>query len=355
MDTATDEIVLSTTAFNDAAACLKRYHYRWVEHLIPRPSEVKSVMRRGTWIHRCLELTDKGKAWLPELDAMAQWALDNNVPEEDVQSTYNEVRSIVFDYIAYWEGHEEYPGPYETIATEIPFTWTPRKGRTIKATLDRIVKDKRGRLWVWERKSTGEIPPSTWRAVDPQTLFQLVVAKQEGYDVRGVVFDYVLTEPGPAMRVKQDGRFYAGLDEKSVTSRAFAEAEQLVRERWKATDSKGKPVDTWPSADAYLNAMRVRMVNDGRWFQRYVVERPQEAVMETMKDVAEVMKHIKQAQESGHWPRSLNVFTCRRFCQYAHGDLCLLEYQTGRPSYATRQEFYVIEDADTRGEGRSAL
>src|SRR5258708_23715953 len=165
---------LSTTAYNDAALCMQRYDYRWNQHLVLRPSEVRSTMRRGTWIHRCLELIDLGQPWQPELSRMADWAIEHEVPEEKIALLTYEVQSIVTDYVSWWSGHEEDPGPYTTIDTEAPLNWAPTPTRKIKATLDRIVKDRKGRVWIWERKSTGEIPDQTWRAVDPQTLFQYV-------------------------------------------------------------------------------------------------------------------------------------------------------------------------------------
>lgn len=343
---------LSTTAYNDAALCLKRYDYRWNAKLVLKPSEVKSTMRRGTWIHRCLELIDNGRPWVPELQRMSTWALDHEVPEEKVSQLVREVADIVTDYTSWWRGHEEDPGPYTTWRTEVPLDWAPAPNRKIKATLDRVAIDKKGRYWIWERKSTGEIPDQTWRAVDPQTLFQYVVAREQGLPIVGIVFDYVLTEPGPAMRVKKDGRFYAGLEDKNVTSRAFASAEKEVRANWQAADKKGVPIDQWSGPDEYLNSMRMRMVNDGRWFQRYTVYRPEDSVMETMRDVAATMRDLLEARRTGHYRRSFNILTCRLFCPY--GRVCMEEYKLGHPAQFTREELYVIDTPDIRSEGRSS-
>jgi hypothetical protein len=63
------------------------------------------------------------------------------------------------------------------------------------------------------------------------------------------------------------------------------------------------------------------------------------------------MQHILKARETGYWPRSFNILTCRLFCPY--GKLCLTEYASGRPSMVTREELYVIENDDIRSEGRS--
>src|SRR5438105_309044 len=138
-----DLLELSTTAYSDASLCLKRYDYRWNAKLVLKPSEVRSVMRRGTWIHRCLELIDLGQPWIPELEGMYRWAIEHEVPEEKAWQLETEVTSIVQDYVSWWAGHEEDPGPYKTVGTEVPLDWAPTPNRKIKATLDRIVTDKK--------------------------------------------------------------------------------------------------------------------------------------------------------------------------------------------------------------------
>src|SRR5437870_1573197 len=147
-------ITLSTTQFNAAARCLKRYEYRHVLNLIPRPRDVRPTMRRGTWIHRCLELHDLGVVdWRDELLRMRDWAINNGVDEDKARLTSDETATLVEDYISFWGQREsDDGGPFETVATEIKLEYEPVPGRKISATLDRIVKDRKGRLWVWERK-----------------------------------------------------------------------------------------------------------------------------------------------------------------------------------------------------------
>lgn len=348
------ELVLSTSAFNTAADCLKKYEYRHVEKLIPRPKDARPVMRRGTWIHRSLQLVDLGLPWESELARMAEWALSHEVDEAVVQTTYSECDAMVRDYLAFWMNREaKEGGPYETVATELPLRYMPVPGKGISATVDRIVKDPKGRLWLWERKTTAEIPDSDWRNVDPQTLIQYAAARmgEDPMKIVGIIFDYVCTDPGPAVQVYKanklgrGGRIYEGAVNKAVTSRAFDAAVPEIYKEWQ--DSAQTP----GTAMEYVASMRTRMVNEAAWFQRYPVLRPDESVMETLKDVAVTMGNVQRAQASGHYTRSYNALTCRLFCPY--GKLCMREYALGRPSAALREELFVIETPELRAEGRS--
>jgi len=342
-------IVLSTTAFNTAALCLKKYEYRFIDRLISRPRDVKPTIRRGTWIHRCLELNDHGKPWLSELGQMADWATDQGV--EGVDELYQNVLHLVDDYLQFWSGHENKEGgPYETVATELPVKYMPRPDRGFSATIDRVVRDPRGKLWIWERKTTQDIPDADWRGVDPQTLIQLYAARKEGYECAGVIFDYVRTDPGPVLQVykpsKQGrgGRLYDSVLSKSVTSRAF---DGVVPEIVKNWQTGGDGMD-W---GVYVQQMRVRLVQDEAWFVRYPVFRPDDMVLETMRDVATAIRNVENARRSGHYQRSVNVLTCRLFCEYSK--LCMHEYRLGRPSLAIREELFTVETPELRAEGRS--
>ena len=331
------DLKLSTTAFSDAARCLKRYEYRWVDQLVPKPRDVRPALRRGVWIHRCLQLADKGEVWQTELQAMMNWALEHDVPEAETLELARECYELVVDYLAYWQGHEESPGPWITEATELPVQWQPNGRLVLTSTLDCLKRDKTGRLWIWERKTTQDIPDSDWRTVDPQTMLQYIEARACGYDVAGIVFDYISTRPGARLRVTKNGSLYSGDENRSTRMRYWAPVEQELRAKH--------------AGEEYIHEMRSRVVSEGQWFQRYYTFRPDDNARLTLTDVAETVKQIKAAETKGYYARAINLLDCRLFCPYSK--LCMHEYQMGRKSDVYREEFMTPSTDDLFAMGRS--
>jgi hypothetical protein len=289
------------------------------------------------WIHRCLQLADLDQDWTGELQTMQQWAIEQGVASDDALDMGREVNDLVEDYLAYWQGHAEAPGPWTTENTEVPVEWSPRAGIVLSATIDVLKRDRDGNLWIWERKSTQDIPDSDWRTVDPQTMLQYVLARQMGLPISGIVFDYICTRPGRVPRVKNDGHLYQSDENMTTRARQFAEAERHMRQA--------------RVPESYINAQRSRLVADGQWFQRFVTLRPDENGLLTMRDVAQTLRHIHAAEDGQYFPRSVNLLDCRLFCPY--GKLCMAEYQLGRPSAARRDEYMVLQSDDNWQMGRT--
>src|SRR5262249_37247128 len=106
-----------------------------------KPKDARPAMRRGTWIHRALQLADEGQPWRDELDRMWAWAIENEVDPEAASLLRVEVGELVDDYLAYWAGHEDPPGPFETVETEYTVQWSPKPGICLTSKIDCIKRD----------------------------------------------------------------------------------------------------------------------------------------------------------------------------------------------------------------------
>lgn len=331
----TNTRTLSTTAYADASACLRRFYYAHVARLVPKPSSTARSIRIGLWLHKAIADSYRGADWRKSLDDLALWCLERNVPGEEVRRVQEECVEILEGYFSYWRSKGD---DWEILAVEEPLYVYVRKDLRLRATVDAVIRNRYG-VWVVEHKSTAEIPPASWRAVDPQTAIQYLAAVASGYKVDGFLFDYILTKVPPIPHVKEDGRFTTR--NVITTSRAFAAAEQACRARWKGDEE---------DLESYLSQARAAMVADGQFYQRHYVVRPEEHILETMRDVSATVRAIEDSERSGHWRRSFHVVSCRRFCRY--GALCMSEYVGGGPNSAMRESNFTVENDESTREGR---
>jgi hypothetical protein len=325
---------LGTTLFNDGAICPKRYDYHANLKLVPKARNIRRPLRRGIWVHSCLEHASKGGLWEDRLAQLVDWANEHDIPEEDYEPIHQETMDIMMGYSAYWSRFPHLK-PEPIIAEQALTAYIKSLDVTLSATVDLLAKYK-GHTVLWEYKSTMHIPPANWRAIDPQTAIQYIVAKANGIQIDGIVFDYLLTQPPPIPQVLKDG---------TISKRAITTTSVIFDRTAQGLDIL--PKASAPERDEYLAAQRVRLVSDEKFYQRYEVFRPESYIKETAKDIAGVVAHLRLCQERGHWPRAFHPVMCTRMCQYS--ELCSLEYMSGKPSLMREEEFDL--DDGTR-EGR---
>lgn len=286
---------------------------------------------------------DWGQEHGDELERMMRWASENGAEAEKVSRLAAEVDDIVQTYLHFWDENPDTMGPWQLAGTEVPVIFEPTPGVKLSATVDCLKKDNQGRLWIWERKTLGDIPDSDWRGVDPQTMLQLVILRT-GEPVVGVVFDYVWTKNPPVLRVKKDGMLYAGDDEKQTTMRRLAEALPEIRRNWT------RHLD-FPTPDAYVQWLFGRVIADGLWFQRFPTLRSDAHLIDNMQDVADTVRDVLAARSRGHYRRAWNSFTCPRFCPYMK--LCANEFQLGQRNETIRETMFTKATQDMWDQGRS--
>jgi hypothetical protein len=317
---------------------LRKYEYSQIDRLAPKPARLSRAVRRGIWLHKAIEVYHQGQQWPLALGKLYKWAVDHGVAEEVASDIRQEVDGIMQGYIHHWRLE-----PWKVILAEKPLIIQTKAGDTIRATIDMIIQDKMGANWIVEHKSTRQIPSSAWRAIDPQTALQAIVAAKAGFKIEGIIFNYLLTELPKIPRIKQNGEFYAS---NGMTTNAVF--RDVVERQWPGYSMQ--PGSHGLKVREMVEAERGRIVNDGAFFQRYPVMRPVEQLKSTARDVQAVLGQIKEAQSVGYFPRSLNPMTCERFCSYQQ--LCSTEYATGKRAEYLRDTEYIVETDESQREGR---
>lgn len=339
-------LALGTTAVGTAMTCLKRYEYRYVDKLVQKPFDVGHALRRGTMIHACLEALHRGHSWGQALADMGNWQNDHGVDFEESQKLLDEVVLIMHGYESYWATNERYT--LTPVAVEEKLSYTLPNGDTLSATVDTITEYGSKGLYLFENKSTSRFPSADWRVIDPQTALQYMLATLNGFPVQGIIFNYLSTATPPIPQVlKQTGKgFYAR--EIKTTSAAFEEGSQnLIREFAARYNTSLDGAEA--SVRDYLEEQRGRMVQDGLFYQRDIVYKPDELVMTIMRDVKFSMEQIRAAHATGIFPHSINQLVCS-FCAYSK--ICPVELLKGGIARGLRQEYYTEASDDLYSEGR---
>lgn len=329
--------LISTTAFNQAARCLKLYEYANVAHLIPRHGDLPPKIRKGIWAHKALEVHHSGGDWTDAIEDLYIWCVNHGVPEEQLGEIAESVEKLIDNYIAYWSTHDDILADAEVISHEKAYTLeVPKYDAQLRATVDMIVKLRRG-IYIIEHKSTTNIPDADWRASDPQTMMQLYLAQKNGIKPQGVIFNYLLTKEPPVPQVlKNLTGFYANTAQ--TTTAAFNQAWPKIRDNWRGD---------FGEMEKFHDEMVLKYVNDNLWFQRYDAWRPEGHLKQTLKDLLMILRNLQACREAGHYPRSFHVFLCPQFCSYS--GLCLAEYQEGRVLTERRETGFILDTGEREG------
>lgn len=156
-------------------------YYRYIKGLSPK--EVPEHIVRGLWIHECLEAMYKGDTW----KAVHNKWMGHGISSEVSQEIFRTVRGYEYYY-----GDED----WEVLATELPLEATLPNGFKFVGKLDALVKTSNGRRMIVDHKTTKRIKPLEKQLVQIQAPMYIWLCQENGLEVDGFMWDYLLT-PGP--------------------------------------------------------------------------------------------------------------------------------------------------------------
>lgn len=179
-------VELSASGLSRLGECETRWLWR------PKPGTPELAKSRaldlGTAVHALVEARLRGQSWRDRLTDLA-----SESPGWDPRF---ELPGPLPDAAWLAERHERmYPELPICLATELPFDLgltgasVPVK---VRGRMDALVQID-GQLWLWETKTMGKFDRLDWLGWDPQIATYLWASEQLGFEVRGVVYDAILT------------------------------------------------------------------------------------------------------------------------------------------------------------------
>ena len=201
-----EELLIKPTSHSELsrlANCEMSWWLRYVEG-VQRPSG--PAAQKGTIVHLGAAALWSGYDWRR---TVLEYIVKCNNPEASDAELYNLANKADLNHIklngekhvsdALWlldryvKHYKDFQGTYVVeseldITADIPGTG----GMQHRAIIDQLVMHK-GHLWMLERKTYGRKDRLDYLTVDPQLTLNLWVARQNGYDVVGIIFDGIYT------------------------------------------------------------------------------------------------------------------------------------------------------------------
>jgi hypothetical protein len=252
----------SHTALKIAQRCLRKWKYRYVDRL--ELAEDRPHLERGKRLHDGFEALYTGGE-LPE-----GLTLDDTEILLRYRDRY-ELEDAEWEIISAEEEYEMSVGLY-----------------TLVFKPDLVVRIN-GEVWIVDHKTTANIPDEydPYNMTDFQHLLYIEGMRQQGYDVRGFMFNYVRTKPPTMPRLRKDGKIadIRRLDTDFRTLKAFAEEHGLDDDE----DVRDK--------------LRILALTKDRYFQRHFILANDEAVEQAVTDTATALDILMNAEHTEQYPR----------------------------------------------------
>lgn len=197
-DPETGKLVSTNSMLKTFRRCPKQAQFKYAMRLKPRL--LGTPLKRGTWIHRLLEVFHNGDDWEAE---HRRFCLKFDELLDEEKEYYGdmprEILSIMRSYIWHyakdtWTVHEtEF-----TLETEFP------DGTIFRGKVDALVENRFG-LWLVDHKSHKVLPDFDFRLLDTQSALYTWAALRNKIPVQGFIWNYLRWKPPSIPALLKDG------------------------------------------------------------------------------------------------------------------------------------------------------
>ena len=207
------KLEFSQSLIRNFRRCEQLYHYRYVEKIKSRRPKIQLI--RGTIIGECLnavvdERHEKdAKPWQQTLEKFRkQYGNLFKEEREEYGDLIGDCEKIVTKYVEHYKNDwmEYLPGKdgkrYEL---EVRLDLDARS--EFVGHIDKMPRDKHGRIWDQDHKTHRNIPDAEARYADIQQVFYVWAAPLSGYPkLNGILWDYLRTKPPAIPELLKNGQ-----------------------------------------------------------------------------------------------------------------------------------------------------
>lgn len=202
--------------------CPKAAQYKYAERLKPRSVTSRDQpLKRGTWVHELLETYYGGGDWRATHAANTKrFNLLLDEEKESLGDMPTEAASLMKSYLWHYGANADDPTHgWKIHGTEVTFDvpWPDSEdGNDIyRCRVDLLAEDRYGFIIV-DHKTHKNLPSTTFRLLDAASPLYIWAARENGYPVRGFVWNY--------LRVKAPTKpemVYVGTKRERLSTRAI--------------------------------------------------------------------------------------------------------------------------------------
>lgn len=311
--------------------CSQAHHYRYVQKLEPRIKAVQ--LERGTILHECLQARAQKRDWREVIEKYEeQW--DKLFLEE--RQEYGD--DLIEECIRMMEGYEEYYRGEDLeyiLVEDMPPAIPLVRGKTaFILRADAIVRDKRGLQWLVEHKTHDKMPTEDVRMSDLQTLLYIWALRKLGWQIDGILWDYLRTKKPAVPEVLKSGE----LSRRKNIDTTWEVYKQAI-------------LDQGLDPKSYSDMRELLDGNESKWYRRVYLPVTEAMINFVVEDAKRTSLMIHALQE---FPvRCLQFMTCR-MCSYRA--LCEAEVRGLDADFIREREYKprVREDDNDEDEEEEA-
>jgi len=331
-------IKISPSSAKKFRRCKRQYYYSMVEGLETRLPSLP--LRRGTWMHECLQYHYMGRDWRIAHKALTKKFNTLLLEEREFYGDLpSEVERMIKAYLYHWKDDDK---DWEILHVEETFIVEHPNGHEFSFKPDLIVYDKvLKQTIVWDHKTTKSVPSAEFRMQDLQSGLYPWGLRIAGLEVDTFGYNYIKTKPPTIPTINQDG---------SISKRRMDTDYYTL-----ATFLKEYYSEDWPNIpDRWKTQLRT-LKGSNQYFKRTKIVKPKEIENRLVEELDYTMQEMAawydfmEDNDEDPWTRTM-IMSCDWDCDYH--ELCMVELMGGDGKFMRRTKYQPSTYLEGRKLGR---
>jgi RecB family exonuclease len=336
IDPETGQEIVTNSMLKTFRRCPRQFYYKYVQRLKPKV-EKSRPLKMGTWMHYLLEEYYAGRDWKAKHEELTkQFRELFDEEQESLGDLPTDCKQLMLSYLWHYGANKDDPHHgWDVGATEFTIE-TPLVGNAIlRGKVDMAVHDRFG-LWLVDHKNMKTFPDFSFRLLDTQSALYLWVARQEGIEAQGFIWNYLRTKAPSVPALLKDGT-------RLSKSKCDTDYPTLVR------TIRKHELDPAPYRDwlKILKADRWEQdkVQTSHFFHRAVMEKNDDMLDRVAAEAA----HTYERMTAYDWEEMDRVErvpdrSCTFMCSFT--ELCSAELYQGDAPFLRRQLYRIGDPMD---------